>query len=124
MTTVYHEVLIASLPIHQLGQVLVKDPQTLAVQVYDPSVAGAIVQAINEAGLDLAPRVEGKAVIVPVPKCVPIVMYAITCCTHPGDGWHNITAVTCLHATCVHSYVHSPPRASSHQASDTLRVSG
>jgi ribosome recycling factor len=55
-------------PIKQLGTVLVKDPQTLAIQLYDPTVGGAMVRAINASGLDLSPILEQKTVIVPIPR--------------------------------------------------------
>ena len=52
----------------QLANITVRDPQTLAVQLYDPSIGNAVVKAIQSAGLDLNPSLENKSVIVPVPK--------------------------------------------------------
>lgn len=56
------------MPLPQLANITVRDPQTLAVQLYDPSIGNAVVKAIQSAGLDLNPSLENKSVIVPVPK--------------------------------------------------------
>ena len=57
-----------AMPLPQLGSITVRDPQTLAVQLYDPSIGNAVVKAIQSAGLDLNPSLENKSVLVPVPK--------------------------------------------------------
>lgn len=57
-----------AMPLTQLANITVRDPQTLAVQLYDPSTGNAVVKAIQSAGLDLNPSLENKSVIVPVPK--------------------------------------------------------
>ena len=57
-----------AMPLPQLANITVRDPQTLAVQLYDPSTGTAVVKAIQSAGLDLNPSLENKSVLVPVPK--------------------------------------------------------
>ena len=57
-----------AMPLPQLANITVRDPQTLAVQLYDPSIGNAVVKSIQSAGLDLNPSLENKSVIVPVPK--------------------------------------------------------
>ena len=57
-----------AMPLPQLGTISVRDTQTLGVQLYDESVGSKVVLAIQNAGLDLAPLLDGKSVTVPVPK--------------------------------------------------------
>jgi ribosome recycling factor len=44
----------AHVPLRALGTVTVRDPQTLAVSVYDPTMAGAVARAIQNSPLGLA----------------------------------------------------------------------
>ncbi|KAG0282952.1 hypothetical protein BGZ96_012667 [Linnemannia gamsii] len=55
-------------PLRDLAQVSIKDAKTLMVNVNDVELTGAIEKAIREAGLNLNPIAENKAVRVPVPK--------------------------------------------------------
>jgi ribosome recycling factor len=44
----------AHVPLRALGTVTVRDPQTLAVSVYDPAMAGAVARAIQNSPLSLS----------------------------------------------------------------------
>jgi ribosome recycling factor len=44
----------AHVPLRALGTVTVRDPQTLAVSVYDPAMAGAVARAIQNSPLGLS----------------------------------------------------------------------
>ncbi|KAK3840541.1 MAG: ribosome recycling factor domain-containing protein [Linnemannia elongata] len=55
-------------PLRDLAQVSIKDAKTLMVNVNDVELTGAIEKAIREAGLNLNPIADNKAVRVPVPK--------------------------------------------------------
>ncbi|KAG0281613.1 hypothetical protein BGZ95_001467 [Linnemannia exigua] len=55
-------------PLRDLAQVSIKDAKTLMVNVNDAELTGAIEKAIREAGLNLNPIADNKAVRVPVPK--------------------------------------------------------
>ncbi|KAG0368201.1 ribosome recycling factor domain-containing protein [Gamsiella multidivaricata] len=55
-------------PLRDLAQVSIKDAKTLMVNVSDAELTTAIEKAIREAGLNLNPIAENKAVKVPVPK--------------------------------------------------------
>ncbi|KAF9583116.1 hypothetical protein BGW38_010221 [Lunasporangiospora selenospora] len=55
-------------PLRDLAQVAIKDAKTLMVNVHDPELTSAIEKAIREAGLNLNPIADNKAVRVPVPK--------------------------------------------------------
>ncbi|KAF9366005.1 hypothetical protein BGX34_006890 [Mortierella sp. NVP85] len=55
-------------PLRDLAQVSIKDAKTLMVNVNDPELVAAIEKAIREAGLNLNPIADNKAVKVPVPK--------------------------------------------------------
>ncbi|KAF8946499.1 hypothetical protein BGZ47_000370 [Haplosporangium gracile] len=55
-------------PLRDLAQVSIKDAKTLMVSVNDIELTGAIEKAIREAGLNLNPFVDNKAIRVPVQK--------------------------------------------------------
>ncbi|KAF9152131.1 hypothetical protein BG015_005720 [Linnemannia schmuckeri] len=55
-------------PLRDLAQVSIKDAKTLMVNVNDVELTGAIEKAIREAGLNLNPFVDNKAIRVPVQK--------------------------------------------------------
>ncbi|KAG0196839.1 hypothetical protein BGX28_009691 [Mortierella sp. GBA30] len=55
-------------PLRDLAQVSIKDAKTLMVNVNDVELTTAIEKAIREAGLNLNPIADNKAVRVPVPK--------------------------------------------------------
>jgi ribosome recycling factor len=55
------------MPINQLANVTVPEPQLLVVHPYDASVAGSIATAIQSADLGLNPSVDGNIIRVPVP---------------------------------------------------------
>ncbi|KAF9137512.1 hypothetical protein BGX30_010167 [Mortierella sp. GBA39] len=55
-------------PLRDLAQVSIKDAKTLMVNVNDVELTAAIEKAIREAGLNLNPIADNKAVRVPVPK--------------------------------------------------------
>ncbi|KAG0032854.1 hypothetical protein BGZ82_006357 [Podila clonocystis] len=55
-------------PLRDLAQVAIKDAKTLMVNVNDVELSSAIEKAIREAGLNLNPIADNKAVRVPVPK--------------------------------------------------------
>ncbi|KAF9932950.1 hypothetical protein FBU30_006936 [Linnemannia zychae] len=55
-------------PLRDLAQVSIKDAKTLMVNVNNVELTGAIEKAIREAGLNLNPIADNKAVRVPVPK--------------------------------------------------------
>ncbi|KAG0080735.1 hypothetical protein BGZ93_002603 [Podila epicladia] len=55
-------------PLRDLAQVAIKDAKTLMVNVNDVELTSAIEKAIREAGLNLNPIADNKAVRVPVPK--------------------------------------------------------
>ncbi|ORZ16087.1 ribosome recycling factor frr [Lobosporangium transversale] len=54
--------------LRDVGQVSIKDAKTLMVNVNDPELIVAVEKAIREAGLNLNPIADNKAVKVPVPK--------------------------------------------------------
>lgn len=58
----------SKMPINQVGTIGVPDPRTLAVQVWDQGLAGAVEKAIRDAGLGLNPQTEGNLVRVPIPQ--------------------------------------------------------
>ncbi|KAF9575020.1 hypothetical protein EC968_004517 [Mortierella alpina] len=55
-------------PLRDLAQVSIKDAKTLTVNVNDNELTAPIERAIREAGLNLNPIADNKAVRVPVPK--------------------------------------------------------
>ncbi|KAF9285343.1 hypothetical protein BGZ68_003946 [Mortierella alpina] len=55
-------------PLRDLAQVSIKDAKTLMVNVNDNELTAPIERAIREAGLNLNPIADNKAVRVPVPK--------------------------------------------------------
>nr|XP_018915182.1 PREDICTED: uncharacterized protein LOC109042729 isoform X1 [Bemisia tabaci] len=54
-------------PLRQVGNTVAEDARTLAITVYDPSVAPAVEKAILNSGLGLNPSRAGAVVRVPVP---------------------------------------------------------
>jgi len=54
-------------PLKQIANVGVPEPQMLLVQPYDPSIAGPIANAIQNADLGLNPSADGGLVRVPIP---------------------------------------------------------
>lgn len=56
------------LPLKAVGSATVRDPQLLAVTLFDPSTLDAVVAAIANSPLQLNPRAEGQEVLVPVPS--------------------------------------------------------
>ncbi|KAG0047469.1 hypothetical protein BGZ83_007461 [Gryganskiella cystojenkinii] len=55
-------------PLRDLAQVSIKDAKTLLVNINDVELSSSIEKAIREAGLNLNPIADNKAVRVPVPK--------------------------------------------------------
>ncbi|KAF9398601.1 hypothetical protein BGX21_007567 [Mortierella sp. AD011] len=55
-------------PLRDLAQVSIKDAKTLMVNVSDTELITSVEKAIREAGLNLNPIADNKAVKVPVPK--------------------------------------------------------
>lgn len=59
----------ATSALKEVAQVSVKDGKTLAVNVFDPSVASAVEKGIRGAGLNLNPVSDGNNRIrVPIPR--------------------------------------------------------
>jgi ribosome recycling factor len=56
------------LPFKACGTVSVRDPQLLAVTVYDADAVPSVVKAVSESPLRLTPRAEGQEVLVPIPR--------------------------------------------------------
>lgn len=57
-----------SMPINQVGTVTVPDARTVAVQVWDKSMVGAVEKAIRESRLGLSPIVDGTNLRMPLPE--------------------------------------------------------
>eukprot|EP00741_Cyanophora_paradoxa_P025205 tig00000350_g24330.t1 len=55
-------------PLNKLGQITARDPQNLAVSLFDNTLIPMAAKAISEAGLSLNPLIEGAVIRVPVPK--------------------------------------------------------
>jgi len=58
----------AKYPLVQLGQVSLRDPQTLQITVYDPQFVKSVRDAIAKSELGLQPVLEGELIKVPLPK--------------------------------------------------------
>lgn len=67
LDTVRVEAYESKMPMKQVANVSVPEPQMLLVQPYDPNLAGAIANAIRAADLGLNPNVDGTIVRVPIP---------------------------------------------------------
>jgi ribosome recycling factor len=67
LDTVRVEAYESKMPLKQVANVSVPEPQMLLVQPYDPNLAGAIANAIRNADLGLNPSVDGTVVRVPIP---------------------------------------------------------
>ncbi|XP_054853378.1 ribosome-recycling factor, mitochondrial [Eublepharis macularius] len=56
-------------PLNQLGQVSMKSPQLILVNMSNfPESAAAAIKAIRESGMDLNPEADGPIIRVPIPK--------------------------------------------------------
>ncbi|PRW59470.1 Ribosome-recycling factor [Chlorella sorokiniana] len=56
------------LPLKACGSVSVRDPQLLAITVFDQDAVPSVVKAVAESPLRLSPRAEGQEVLVPIPR--------------------------------------------------------
>ncbi|KAL1925267.1 uncharacterized protein VTP21DRAFT_150 [Calcarisporiella thermophila] len=56
------------MPLKDIAQVTIRDPNTLLVHVNDPEFLTAVDRSIRNANLNLNPILENKAIKVPVPK--------------------------------------------------------
>ncbi len=56
------------MPLNQLATVLVPEPRTISVQVWDKSQVDAVDKAIRESGLGLNPIGEGQVLRIPIPE--------------------------------------------------------
>lgn len=56
------------MPMKAVGTVTVKDPQRLAVTVFDINMAEAVASSIAASPLGLTPQVEGQEILVPIPR--------------------------------------------------------
>lgn len=54
-------------PIHQVGNLSVADAHTIAIQVWDKGLMGAVEKAIRNANLGLNPMNDGQVIRVPMP---------------------------------------------------------
>ncbi|MFK5979167.1 MAG: ribosome recycling factor [Rhizobiaceae bacterium] len=57
-----------SMPINQVGTITVPESRTVAVQVWDKSMVGAVEKAIRESNLGLNPIVDGTNLRIPLPE--------------------------------------------------------
>jgi len=57
-----------SMPLNQLGTVTVPEARTVAVQVWDKSMVGAVEKAIRESDLGLNPITDGMNLRIPLPE--------------------------------------------------------
>ncbi|CAO3629726.1 unnamed protein product [Cunninghamella blakesleeana] len=57
-----------TIPLRELSQITIRDPQTLLVSIHDNEFQIAVEKSIREAGLNLNPVVESKYIRVPIPK--------------------------------------------------------
>jgi ribosome recycling factor len=57
----------SEMPINQVGTVTVSDARTLAVNVWDKGMVGAVEKGIRDSGLGLNPVTDGQTVRVPLP---------------------------------------------------------
>ena len=55
-------------PLNSVAQVTLKTPKAATVTVFDPELAAAVAAAIEGAGMNLNPQVDGATVTVPIPK--------------------------------------------------------
>ncbi|CAO3647639.1 unnamed protein product [Cunninghamella echinulata] len=58
----------STIPLREISQITIRDPQTLLVSVHDNEFQVAVEKSIREAGLNLNPVVESKFIRVPIPK--------------------------------------------------------
>ncbi|MEM6912954.1 MAG: ribosome recycling factor [Pseudomonadota bacterium] len=57
----------SDMPLNQIGTVSVSDARTLAVNVWDKGLVGAVEKGIRDSGLGLNPVTDGQMVRVPLP---------------------------------------------------------
>lgn len=57
-----------SMPINQVGTITVPESRTVAVQVWDKTMVGAVEKAIRESNLGLNPIVDGTNLRIPLPE--------------------------------------------------------
>lgn len=57
----------AQMPVHQVANLSVPEPQMLTVQVWDANLTKNVEKAIRDSGLGLNPQAEGTLIRVPVP---------------------------------------------------------
>jgi ribosome recycling factor len=57
-----------SIPLYEIAQITVKDPQNLNVTVYDETLLPQVEKTIRTANLNLNPIVEQRSLRVPIPK--------------------------------------------------------
>lgn len=56
------------MPLNQLATILVPEPRTISVQVWDKSQIDAVDRAIRDSGLGLNPIGEGQVLRIPIPE--------------------------------------------------------
>lgn len=56
------------MPLNQLATILVPEPRTISVQVWDKSQIDAVDRAIRDSGLGLNPIGEGQMLRIPIPE--------------------------------------------------------
>jgi len=56
------------MPLNQVGTVTVPEPRTVAVQIWDKAMVGAVEKAIRESDLGLNPVVDGTNLRIPLPE--------------------------------------------------------
>lgn len=57
-----------SMPLNQVGTVLVPEARMLAVQVWDKASVGAVEKAIRSSGIGINPVVDGTLIRLPIPE--------------------------------------------------------
>jgi ribosome recycling factor len=55
-------------PLAKVAQIQVRDPTTLTVALFDPAMVPKVEKELRESDLNLNPSVEGRVIIVPVPR--------------------------------------------------------
>ncbi len=56
------------MPLNQVGTIGVPESRLLTVQVWDKGLVGAVVKAIQNAGLGINPIVDGQLIRIPIPE--------------------------------------------------------
>ena len=57
----------SKMPMNQVGTITVPEPRTIAVNVWDKGLVGAVEKSIREAGIGVNPVVDGQNVRIPIP---------------------------------------------------------